>query len=182
MSEHSPEPPPYGALIEDAREKAGLSAREAARRTGISDAWWRYLVRGYQKAPGDLNARAETIARMARVVGVTPDRLETEGERPDAAEILREILRTPPEPPAAERRLEAVPGPLTLPDDPADEEVEDFILDQESAPLRRILMRTWRTESIPRGVRVASVRAVAEAEAQASRPAEARERRREPGA
>jgi hypothetical protein len=30
---------------------------------------------------------------MARAVGLTPERLETEGQRPDAAEILREIAR-----------------------------------------------------------------------------------------
>lgn len=50
---------------------------------------------------------------MARVAGVTPERLATEGGRPDAAEILTEILRSgpesenpaTPEPPEVERRL-----------------------------------------------------------------------------
>lgn len=90
MSTDVPEPPPYGALIESARKDAGLSMREAARRAGISDAWWRYLVRGYQKTPGDLAAPADTIARMARTVDLTPERLEAQGQRPDAAAILRD--------------------------------------------------------------------------------------------
>lgn len=94
MSTSEPEPPPHGILIEDAREAARLSKREAARRAGISDAWWRYLVRGYQKAPGDLSSPADTIARMAHAVGLTPERLESEGQRPDAAEILRGIIRS----------------------------------------------------------------------------------------
>lgn len=32
---------------------------------------------------------------MAHAVGLSPERLETEGQRPDAAHILREILREP---------------------------------------------------------------------------------------
>jgi len=114
MSEKPPEPPPYGALIESARKDAGLSMREAARRAGISDAWWRYVVRGYQKVPGDLDGTPGTIARMARVAGVTPERLEAEGQRPDAAGILREILR---------REEQAAPAPA----------------EDDEAPLRRIM-------------------------------------------
>lgn len=92
-----PEPPPaYGALIEAAREAAGLSRREAARRAGISDAWWRYVVQGWQNGP--ISGAADTVAKMARVVGVTPDELETEGQRADAARVLREVLSA--EPPA----------------------------------------------------------------------------------
>jgi transcriptional regulator with XRE-family HTH domain len=101
MSEKPPEPPPYGALIEAARERAGLSKREAARRVGISEAWWRYLVRGYQKVPGDTAAPADTIARMARGVGVTPELLESGGQHPDAAAILRDTPEDAPAPGAA---------------------------------------------------------------------------------
>lgn len=84
--------PPHGALIEEAREKARLSRREAARRAGISGNWWKFVVTGYQ---GETPVRggAETVARMARVVGLSPERLESDGQRPDAAEILREIER-----------------------------------------------------------------------------------------
>lgn len=82
--------PPYGELIEAAREAAGLSRREAARRAGISDAWWRYVTRGWQNGP--ITGPADTVAVMARVVGLTPERLESEGERPDAAGKLREMI------------------------------------------------------------------------------------------
>lgn len=87
--------PPYGELIEQARADAGLSKREAARRAGISDAWWRYVTDGHQgetPVPGT----ADTVAAMARVVGLPPDRLETEGRRKDAADALRKMLREPP--------------------------------------------------------------------------------------
>jgi len=87
--------PPYGVLIEDAREEAGLSRREAARRADISDSWWRYVAAGWQNGP--LTGTADTVA--------APDDLEEEGMRPDAAEALRKIL-------ARERSAEAdaLPG------------------------------------------------------------------------
>jgi transcriptional regulator with XRE-family HTH domain len=91
----SPPKPPYGELIEKARDDAGLSKREAARRAGISDAWWRYVTDGHQgetPVPGT----ADTVAAMARAVGLPPDRLETEGRRKDAADALRKMLREPP--------------------------------------------------------------------------------------
>lgn len=99
MNGHLPAPP-EGVLIESAREDAGLSKREAARRAGISEGWWRTVVKGYQSlGGGDRGAvrdtPAKTIAKMAAVVGVTPEQLETEGERPDAAAILREMDRAP---------------------------------------------------------------------------------------
>lgn len=91
--ERPPEPPAYGLLIEAARKDAGLSVREAARRAGISDAWWRYVVRGYQNLSGggygQMTGPADTVAEMARVVGIAADRLETEGQYPAAAAILR---------------------------------------------------------------------------------------------
>jgi transcriptional regulator with XRE-family HTH domain len=96
--------PPYGELIEAAREAAGLSRREAARRAGISDAWWRYVTRGWQNGP--ITGPADTVATMARVTGVTPERLESEGQRPDAAARLREML-------AEEAAREAEVPPLT---------------------------------------------------------------------
>lgn len=45
---------------------------------------------------------ARTIAHMARVVGVTPEELEHDGQRPDAAEVLVRILRNEPPPPTAD--------------------------------------------------------------------------------
>lgn len=101
----SSQPPPYGALIEKAREDAGLSYREAARRADISDAWWRYVVTGRQGG-NPVRGSAEVVAAMARVVGVDPDRLAGEGERPDAADRLRDLL----EDESGEQSAEA-PGP-----------------------------------------------------------------------
>jgi transcriptional regulator with XRE-family HTH domain len=92
-----PSKPPYGVLIEEARADAGLSIREAARRAGISDAWWRYVVNGRQ-GTNLVTGAADKVAAMARVVGLDPDRLETDGERPDAARILRTAPRDIPEP------------------------------------------------------------------------------------
>ncbi len=89
-----PEPPPEGKLIADAADRLDLSIREAARRAGISYGRWRQIVTGYQNvSPGSyalVRAPAKTLAKRARVVGVTAEQMETEGQRPDAAEILRE--------------------------------------------------------------------------------------------
>lgn len=140
----SPPRPPYGELIEEARAAARLSKREAARRAGISDAWWRYVIAGRQgetPVPGS----PETVAAMARAVGVTPERLETEGQRPDAAEILRT------EPSPVPRRSE-LPAP-----DPADES-----LAREAAvlfPADPVKQGIWR-RSEPREMRLARIEAV----------------------
>lgn len=83
--ETRPEPSPEGRLIDDARAAAGLSVREAARRTGISNTRWNQIRDGS-------HAPAKTIAKMARVAGVTPGQLETEGRRPDAAAVLAGLL------------------------------------------------------------------------------------------
>jgi transcriptional regulator with XRE-family HTH domain len=95
MNRPPEQPPPYGALIEAAREEAGLSRRDAARRAGVSDSWWRYVASGWQNH-GPVTGTAETVAAMARAVGVTPEQLEAEGERPDAAKALRRMLREDP--------------------------------------------------------------------------------------
>lgn len=93
-------PPPEARLIRTARRAAGLSAEAAAKSTGgkVSAAYWRDVERGYGWRRGErvkATASAQVLAHMARAVaGVTPERLESEGGRPDAAEILREILRS----------------------------------------------------------------------------------------
>ena len=72
--------------------KGRLSQREAAKRAGISEGRWRQVQKGYQSAGGQkipVVAPADTLARMAEVVGMTPDDLEACG-RLDAAERLRE--------------------------------------------------------------------------------------------
>jgi transcriptional regulator with XRE-family HTH domain len=90
-----PEPQPEGKLITDARKRARLSGREAARRAGISEGRWRQIVNGYMVVTKGVyspvvGAPAETIARMAQSVDVTPEQLERVG-RPDAAEELRRL-------------------------------------------------------------------------------------------
>ncbi|UWE07501.1 helix-turn-helix domain-containing protein [Actinacidiphila bryophytorum] len=87
-----PEAPPEGALLKRALVAARISQREAARRSGISETRWRQLVSGYQvvsrnKVP--VRSPDETLARMARAVGVTAEELE-EADRGKAAAVLRE--------------------------------------------------------------------------------------------
>src|SRR5258708_22093423 len=86
-----PAPPPWGALMTRALVKAKLSAREAARRAGISEGRWRQIASGYQVVSAGVYAPvhgpAGTLARMAAVVGVTPAQLRRAG-RPDAARAL----------------------------------------------------------------------------------------------
>lgn len=97
-----PEQPPEGKLIAAAAERLSLSIREAARRAGISYGRWRQITTGYQNtSPGEfaiVRAPAKTLAKMAKTVGVTPEDMETVGQRPDAAEIMRreEIAAAPP--------------------------------------------------------------------------------------
>src|SRR5688500_14872622 len=96
--EGRPEPPPEGELIARTLKKAGISVREGARRAGISEGWWRQIVKGYQSLSGGGSGRvrgpAETVARMAHAAGVSPAAL-TEAGRPDAAQELNKLL--PPE-------------------------------------------------------------------------------------
>jgi transcriptional regulator with XRE-family HTH domain len=121
-----PEPPPEGAVIEAARAAARLSVREAARRAGISEGWWRQVAPGYQTlsggAHGDVRAPAETIARMARAAGAVPADLE--GCRPDAAAILAGMLKA-----------EQAPRPAPAPDE-AVRAALYAALDAVNAPLR----------------------------------------------
>jgi hypothetical protein len=99
-----PEPPPEGVLIEQARTDARLSVREAARRAGISEGWWRQVVKGFQSLSGGAhgtvrNVPADTIARMAGATGrITPEQMAAEGQRPDAAEEMRRASVPPPRP------------------------------------------------------------------------------------
>ena len=108
-----PAPTAEGRLIRQARELAvpRLSIRAAAARISMSPEQWGNIERGYRYTrPNDpprpfKHPPATTIAKMASAVGISPDQLESEGQRPDAAEILREIIsqqgdsRTaPPEP------------------------------------------------------------------------------------
>ncbi len=116
-----PEQPPEGRLIADAADRLDLSIREAARRAGISYGRWRQIVMGYQNvSPGSyaaVHAPAKTVAKMARVVGVTPAQL-TEAGREDAAAILAEL--TVPEPATPESSPETGAEPAGSAEDIGD--------------------------------------------------------------
>jgi len=95
-----PAPPPWGALITKAQRSAGLSAREAARRAGISEGRWRQITAGYQiVSPGShapVTGPPATVAKMAAAVGLTAVDL-TEAGRPDAAEVFTTWQKDPAE-------------------------------------------------------------------------------------
>ncbi|MEU0181506.1 helix-turn-helix transcriptional regulator [Streptomyces sp. NPDC006207] len=94
-----PEAPAEAKLIQAALKKSRLTARRAASKADLSEARWRQIVSGYQSVSGSyipVKAPAETLARMAQVVGVTPDEL-TKAGRADAATELADLeLLAPP--------------------------------------------------------------------------------------
>jgi hypothetical protein len=86
-----PDPPPLGAALAAALAGSGLSARQAARRAGISEGRWRQISGGYQVIrPGvyaPVRGPATTVARMAAAAGLSAAQLRTAG-REDAARAL----------------------------------------------------------------------------------------------
>lgn len=99
-----PEQPPEGRLIERAREKLGISQAEAGRQAGVSGQRWRALVKGYKEGGRQtVRGRADTLARMARVVGLQHVDFIGVG-RPDVAlELLRDDLDAGAKPPRDEK-------------------------------------------------------------------------------
>jgi transcriptional regulator with XRE-family HTH domain len=106
-----PQPPPWGALITAALASEGISAREAARRAGLSEGRWRQITAGYQVvSPGvyaQVRGPAGTLARMAAVVGVTPAQLRSAG-RDDAARVLAGRMDRKPESDEMLERIKAM--------------------------------------------------------------------------
>lgn len=87
-----PDAPAEGKLVETLRNGFAppLTLRAAAAAIGISDRRWRQIENGYKMeggAPVRVHAPADTLARMARVVGASPEQLRDAG-RGDAAELL----------------------------------------------------------------------------------------------
>lgn len=99
-----PEQRPEGKLIGEAQRRSPLSQRQAATRAGISENHWRNIVKGYSTISAGVRApirgAADTVARMAQAVEVTPEQL-AEADREDAAEELRAL--PPAEPPEEDR-------------------------------------------------------------------------------
>lgn len=93
-----PQPPPWGALITSAINRAGLSARSAARQAGISEGRWRQLTSGYQVvSPGvyaPVHGPAPTLARMATVAGLSARQLQEAGREDVAAILTRQRERS----------------------------------------------------------------------------------------
>lgn len=111
-------PPPEAVLIYRARESASITIADAAKAAGITDTRWSQIERGHERRKGiDVPARAKagTLARMARAVGISPERLEKEGQREDAADLLREMLSTAGGPP----RPDVVHIPAPVPGSPS---------------------------------------------------------------
>jgi len=66
----------WRARIRRARERQGLSRREAAKRAGVSEGVWRNVETGIQHVAGvgsrDYRTTASTVARMAAAVKEDP--------------------------------------------------------------------------------------------------------------
>ncbi|MGW1740504.1 helix-turn-helix domain-containing protein [Nocardia sp. NPDC001965] len=77
----------FGQRVQQAREAAPLSKREAAKRAGISESRWRQLELGWERVRGivvDVRTTPETIARMASAVGLDiNEMLELAGFNPE---------------------------------------------------------------------------------------------------
>ncbi|WP_228976751.1 hypothetical protein [Streptomyces sp. DH12] len=90
-----PEPPPEAALIKTALQRTRRTVRGAALESKVGETRWRQILSGHQTVGGTfipVRAPADTLADMARVVGVTPAELRGV-DRADAAEILEESTR-----------------------------------------------------------------------------------------
>ncbi|WP_156119425.1 hypothetical protein [Corynebacterium humireducens] len=93
---------PEGQLVEAARTNRSpvLSIRKAASMAGISEGWWRQIVKGYRTVKGgvriSVDAPADTLAAMALAVGVTPAELRRI-DRGDAAASLELLLQSTPD-------------------------------------------------------------------------------------
>ncbi len=122
MDEEFPQPP-EAALIERLRKGLGKkngAVSRVAKASGISEGRWRQLAKGYQQANPSTRLRAiapaDTLARMAQTVGATPDELRV-ANRPDAADALERMTRTPASTPTlrAERMAELREGEPDVP-------------------------------------------------------------------
>jgi transcriptional regulator with XRE-family HTH domain len=113
----TPAVPPYGDLFERARKSRRITIQQAAAAAGIVKQTWIDIVKGRTARP-----KADTLADMARAVGVSPERLEAEGHQGEAADILREMLRESP----TSAPLRPVPSLPAAP--PTPEDVRDMLL------------------------------------------------------
>jgi hypothetical protein len=95
MTDDLPAQRPEGEILKKAQRASGQSIRQVATSAGMSDARWRQIVNGYMHVSGvnaEVVAPPKTLARMAHVVGVTPEQLVSAG-REDAADALEDLQR-----------------------------------------------------------------------------------------
>lgn len=92
MEKSRDEWPSWGRLIDDARDRLDppVSQNEAARQLDMSGTNWRRIVQGISGAMASKRG-ATTVARMARLGGVSPRSLHEHGH-PQAAEELRRLV------------------------------------------------------------------------------------------
>ena len=146
-----PDKPPvttWGEMIRLAREARTprLSVRAAAKLANMSPENWGHVERGYQLHRGKhrpVTGTPATVAHMAHVVGVTPDRLRAAGNTA-AAQILTEMLRADADADADTRTPD---GPGQNYDDPT----LDYLARTPGLPTDVVrglivLARNWRDE------------------------------------
>lgn len=94
-----------GQLLQQAREHNGLSKAEAARRSGLSESWWRRLETGVNIRNGQkirVTATPEALAKAAQGVNLPVNQifeaagLETTTPTNLSDEITTEAKRLPP--------------------------------------------------------------------------------------
>lgn len=94
-----------GQLLQRAREHNGLSKAEAARRSGLSESWWRRLETGINIRNGQkirITATPEALAKAAQGVNLPVNQifeaagLETTTPTNLSDEITTEAKRLPP--------------------------------------------------------------------------------------
>lgn len=150
MDTSPPPQPPYGTLIEIARKGVHLSVQAAADRAGVSKATWIDNVRGYRKRGGQwesVNPKPETIADMAGAVGISPERLASEGRHPGAAEILEEMGR---------EQASSLPLSRIGPPEPADDFPQEALraFGPAAEPIRREIAGRAETAAAAHGIDV----------------------------
>ncbi|WP_433225411.1 helix-turn-helix domain-containing protein [Actinomadura formosensis] len=132
-----PEQRPEGALIAAALKRSRMSQRQAAALASISENRLRAIVHGYQSvgagAYAPVRGPADTVARIADAVGVTPEQLESVG-RGDAARELRLLAAERAGDEAAEEEDEFAR---------MDRLYEQWKRDPERGPALRTILESW---------------------------------------
>ena len=128
-----PTPPPEADTISTALRRSSISQREASRRAGINESYWRRVIAGHNRGV-PVNASLITVARMAHAVGITPDELAQNGGRPEVVEELRALTKAEEADLGKPFRIIAVA-------------LEDYTLDEQEEILQRYLESQRREDA-----------------------------------